>query len=372
MTIAVNTRLNNETQQEGYESFMFVMLEHLATKFPEHRFIYIFDRPYDANKKFPKHVLTIVAGPKTGGTLSLQYWFNYKIPALLRKHKAEVFLSMEGICSLRTKVPQCLLLSDLGFLHHPLLSKRSQYSYSTKFTPAFVAKAKSIATISDFSKSLIAERYSINAEQITVIKPIIDDIFKPVDWEEKERIKEQHAEGKAYFLFSGRINKHTNLINLLKAFSFFKKRQKSNMLLLIAADADETFKKALSTYKLRKEVKLLEQVSKEDLAKITAAAYAMVYPVLTSDLALPALQAMRSGVPVITANSNALSAIFGKAALYGNPDDHEALAEKMMLVFKDEGMAKQLITAGSDLLQRYQPDKMTDLLMRCILNAAGS
>ena len=66
-----------------------------------------------------------------------------------------------------------------------------------------------------------------------------------MDWEEKELIKEKYADGKAYFLFSGDINQRSNLINLLKAFSFFKKRQKSNMLLLIAGNADEAFKKEL-------------------------------------------------------------------------------------------------------------------------------
>jgi len=371
MTIAVNTRLNKETQPEGYEDFLFELLGHVAKRFPEHQFIYIFDKPYDAKLIFAKNVLTIVAGPKTSSSLRLQYWFNYKIPAILRKYKADVFLSTEGICSLRTKVPQCLLISDPGFLDHPQLLKRSQARFYKKFTPAFLAKAKSITTVSDFSRSLIADRYKINAEEIAVIKPVVNDIFQPIDWEEKEVIKEKYAEGKAYFLFNGDINQRSNLINLLKAFSFFKKRQKSNMLLLIAGNANEVFKKALKTYKLRGEVKLLEDLTREDLAKITAAAYAMVYPVLYAGIALPALQAMQCDVPVITSVTEALSSVFGKAALYVNPDAHEDIAEKMMLVFKDENKANELVKAGNDLLQQYQPGKTADLLMQCILKCAN-
>lgn len=372
MIIAVNTRLNKETQPEGYEGFLFEMLGHLSRRFPEYKFIYIFDQPYNAKQIFAKNVLTIVAGPKTSSTLRLQYWFNYRIPALLRKHKADVFLSMEDICSLRTKVPQCLLLTGLGFLDHPQLLKRSQARFCKKFTPAFLAKAKSIATVSDFSRSLIADRYKINPESIAVTNPIIDNIFKPIDWEEKEIIKEKYADGKAYFLFSGDVNEHSNLINLLKAFSFFKKRQRSSMLLLIAGNADESFKKALKTYKLRTEVKLLEDLEKEDLAKITAAAYALVYPVLYAVLVLPVLQAMHCAVPVITTNEPALTAVFGEAALYADHDDHEDIAEKMMLVFKDEDKANELVKAGNELLDQYEPGKNTDLLMQCILKAADS
>jgi glycosyltransferase involved in cell wall biosynthesis len=371
MIIAVNTRLNKETQPEGYEAFLFSLLDHLSKKFTQHQFIYVFDAPYK-NIVFPKNVISVVAGPKASSSLRLQYWFNYRIPAILRKHKADVFVSMEGICSLRTKVPQCLLLSDLSFLNYPELLKKSQARFYTKFTPAFAAKAKSIATVSVFSKSFIANRYKIKADEIAVINPIVDDIFKPLDWEEKEHIKEKYTEGKAYFLFSGDINQRSNLINLLKAFTFFKKRQKSNMILLLAGNADEAFRKELKTYKLRNEVKLLEAPDKAELAKITASAYAMVYPVFYDDMALPALQALQCNVPVVMSDAGALPSVFGEAAVYVNPESYEDIAQKIMLVFKDEDKANELVKAGNELLQQYQPGKTADLLMQCILKAANS
>jgi glycosyltransferase involved in cell wall biosynthesis len=327
MTIAVNTRLNKETQPEGYENFMFSMLDHLTKKFPQHQFLYIFDGPCDDKLIFPKNVLPIIAGPKTSNSLRLQYWFNYKIPALLRKHKADVFFSMEGICSLRTKIPQCLFISDCSFLQAHQI-KNTQSRFYKKFMPAFLKKAKAIATVSEYSKKLIAHHYKIEADTITVIHPGIDTIFKPLDWEAQELIKEKYAEGKAYFLFSGNINRRSNFINLLKAFSFFKKRQKSNMMLLIAGNADESFKKEIKTYKYRDEIKLVEGLDTTELAKMTASAYAMVYPVLYDDIALPSLQALQCNVPIIISNSGALTSVFGEAALYADPENFEDIAQK--------------------------------------------
>ena len=367
MIIAVNIRSNKETQSEGYEAFLFTTLNYLTNKFSQHQFLYIFDGPYDDNLIFPKNVLPIIVGPKTSNNLRLQYWFNYKIPSILRKHKAGVFLSMEGICSFRTKIPQCLLVSNLSFLQSHKIEKKSQAGFYKKNTAAFLAKAKAIATVSEYSKKLIADHYKIAAADIAVIHPIIDAVFEPLEWEEKEIIKEKYAEGKAYFLCSG----NSNLINLLKAFSFFKKRQKSNMLLLIAGNSNENFKKELKTYKFRSEVKLLEDLDNTELAKITAAAYAMVYPVLYDDIALPALQALQCNVPVITSDTGALPSIFGKAALYINPENYEDIAEKMMFVFKDEDKAKELVNAGKELMQQYQLDKTADLLMQCILECAN-
>ncbi len=372
MIIAVNTRLNKEGQPAGYKDLMFGLLDQVTKKYPQHRFLYITDKDFDEDHSFATNVTTIVTGPETRTSLRLQYWFNYKVPAILRKHKADVFLSMEGICSMRTKKPQCLLISDLGFLLDPRSAKKNNAGYYKKHTTRFLLKAKTIATVSDHARSIIADQYKISPDEIHVIRPAVDGIFKPIEWEEKEVIKEKYTEGKAFFLFSGDADQRSNLINLLKAFSFFKKRQKSNMLLVIAGQTGESFKKELKTYKYRIEVLLLENLSREELAKITAAAYAMVYPVLYTDLAIPALQAMQCGVPLVVSGKGSLPDVCGEAALYADPADFTQIAENMMLVFKDEYKAAALVNAGKLMLQQYNLDRSADLLMAAILKAAGN
>lgn len=367
MIIAVNTRLNKETQPEGYQTFMFSMLNYLTAKFPQQQFLFIFDEPYHDKLTFPKNATAIVSGPKTTSSLRLQYWFNYKIPAILRKNKADVFVSMEGICSVRSKVPQCLLVSSLPFLQSHAATKKGAGFYK-KNMAAFFTKANAIATVSEYLKKQIATHYKIAAENIAVVHPAADEIFRPLNWEAQEAVKERYADGKAYFLCST----NSNLINLLRAFTFFKKRQKSSMLLLIAGNTDEHFKKELKTYKLREEVKLLEDLDKTGLAKITAAAYAVVHPVLHDDIALPGLQALQCGIPLVTSDTGSLPSIFGEAALYVNPESFEDIAQKMMLVFKDEDNAKELVKAGNELMQQYQLDKNAGILMGCILKAANS
>ena len=130
------------------------------------------------------------------------------------------------------------------------------------------------------------------------------------------------------------------------------------MLLLIAGNADDAFKKELKTYKFRDEVKLLENLPKKELAKITAAAYAMVYPVLYTDFALPPLQAMQCEVPVIVPIPEPCLQSVENAALYADPDNFKDIAENMMLIFKDEDKAKELVNAGKALLQQYQLGKI--------------
>ncbi len=369
MIIAVNSRFIKNEQPEGYVNIMSATLNRLTQKFPEHKFLFIFDRPYSENLSFRENVQPIITGPETGSSLRLQYWLNYKIPALLKKHAAAVFISLDGTCSLRTKTPQCILVHDLGFINDTAAKKTWLTRFYKKNMPAFLAKAKCVVTVSDHLRSTLVDKYKLNEATIDIIKPGIANVFKAIDWEEKEKIKEKYTDGKAYFLFSGVINENSNLINLLKAFTFFKKRQKSNMLLLITGKANESFKKEFKRYRLRDEVRLLEDLSMQELAEITGAAYAMVYPVIYSDLALPPLQAMQCAVPVVTSSIESLAALYGNAALYADATDFKDIAEKMMLVYKDEDKAKELTTAGSLLVKQYRPDDAADRLMQSILKA---
>jgi len=373
MTIAVSTGYITGGWPEAYRNLIAECFTRLAEKYPQHKFLFISDKPHDEDHTSAENIRVIVTGPQIKNSLLLQYWFNYKIPAVLRKHKADVFVCMDGICSLRTKLPQCLVLQDLSFLQQPEFFKGYLRFYK-KYTAKFLAKAGSIATLSEYSKKLVINKYKTGADKIDVIHGALDEIFKPISFEEKEKIKESYAEGKEYFLFTGNIDLRSNLINLLKAFSFFKKRQKSNMMLLIAGKEDESyeqFSNDLKTFKFRNEVKLLGYPPKEELAKITAAAYAFVYPTSYEDFATGPLQAMQCGVSVVTGNAGSLPELCGEAALYCDPADFKDIADKMMLVFKDENKAKELVNLGKIQAQRYNWDKTAGLVWQTILKAVN-
>lgn len=372
MTIAVDTRFLADARKIDRTDFLCRCLAGLTEKYPRHQFLYISDKPFDTKIVFSKNVIPVVKGPAAKNSLLLQYWFNYKLPFLLKKYKADVFLGLEGICSLRTQVPQCLVIQDASFLQSPALTKKAYQRFLKKNTPEFLTKAKKIVTVSEFSKSVLTGRYKTEPAKIEVAYGFLSEIFKPLSQKEKETVKESFTGGKEYFLSCGNEHTENNLTNLLKAFSFFKKRQKSNMMLLLAGEMGKQFNKDLKTYKFRNDVILAGKLPEQDLAKVTATAYALVYPVLHDDFAWPPLQAMQCEVPVIAAGNGVLPEICGNAALYVQPGDYEDIAYKMMLVFKDENKAKELVNEGKIQSALYNRDKTIDLLGQAVLKAANA
>ncbi len=90
----------------------------------------------------------------------------------------------------------------------------------------------------------------------------------------------------------------------------------------------------------------------------------------TIDFPAHALQAMKSGVPVIAASNGVMPEIFGDAALYADPDNFKEIAVKMMLLFRDEKLRKILIEKGKIQAEKYSWNDTADLLWKEIEKCA--
>ena len=117
MVIAVNTRFWLGSHHEGYGYFIQEVFGRLAAQHRQHRFYFLFDRPVHPSITLPPGVTPIVAGPPARHPLLWKWWYDVAVLRELKKIKADVFVSPDGFASLTTKVPQCLVVHDLGFLH---------------------------------------------------------------------------------------------------------------------------------------------------------------------------------------------------------------------------------------------------------------
>jgi glycosyltransferase involved in cell wall biosynthesis len=162
-------------------------------------------------------------------------------------------------------------------------------------------------------------------------------------------------------------------MNLLKAFSLFKKWQNSNMQLLVAgrlAWQYEDLIEKLKTYKYREDVVMLNYVSDEQLAKITASAYALVYPSLFEGFGLPIIEAMQAGTPVICSDTSSMPEASADAALFADPNSPDAIAKQMLAIYKDESLRDELVQKGKRRAAEFSWDTTADLVWTAILKTA--
>ena len=369
MKIAVNARFLNASYREGFGNFIYEIFSRLVKRFPQHEFIFIYDRPVTETVISGANTRTVFTGPAARHPLLWKLWYDVRVPAVLRKYKADVFISCDGFCSLSTKVPQCLVIHDIAWYHYPSHVPRSHLLYFRRYIPRFLKKATTVVTVSEFSRQDIAAVFNTPPSKFTVIPNGVKAVFQPLSPDEKSLVKAKYTDGREYLVYTGAIHPRKNLINLLKAFSLFKKRLHTGMKLVIAgrlAWKNDDFSKKLKTYRYREDVVLTGYLEDAELARVTASAYAMVYPSLFEGFAVPVIEAMQAAVPVITSANSAMAETGGDAALYADPADPADIAEKMMLLYKDENLRNELVRKGTDRARNFNWDDVAEQFWHAI------
>lgn len=354
MIIAINTRvISGETiiSKILVDYFLKLALIH-----PQHQFILIAEQDIRLLKSLPHNLEQHVLPQQSDNSLFWKLWYHYKLPAAVRKLKVDKLISTDGISSKRIKIPQYLVVNELGFINAPQ-NFPANYSRFAKLNSAdFFRKAKKIIALSSYVKTEIIKNFKISDSKISVWHPGILELYKPLDFEAAEKIKEQHTEGKDYFLFYGAIQTKSNLVTLLKAFSLFKKRQKSNMQLVLAVseiNPENEFVKSIALYKYKDDVKLIVPGNEQELASIIGAAYACINTSALCVDIISLLRSLKSAVPVIAGNYFSAIDYLGEAALYTDASSVDVLAEKMMLLYKDEKARNEIIDKGLAQAKQY-------------------
>jgi len=371
MIIAVNTVFFPGANSAKEQSWTIQYFSRLAAWQPEHQFIFISNDKLATIPAEAKNTSLVVTGQPFKSVIGLNLWYHYRLPAVLKKIKADVLVNIGGMACFRTTTPQLLMLDDTSYLE-PSRRLTKAGRYFKKKLPAFLKKSKTILLSTAYAKERVARSFPA-ADQLKVLQPGIDDDFKPIGWEEKEKWKDQLTGGKEYFLVTGTVNGSADLINLLKAFSLFKKRQKSNMQLLLLTDAtqDKAFMEAFKTYKYREEVLLMADNAHATIPYIIASAYALVCPAGGKGFEPLSLQAMRCKTPVIAFNNEALAGLAEDAILFINPADPQQTANALMLLFKDETERNRLIGRGTALSGTFSWDKSAAALWQHILESTN-
>jgi glycosyltransferase involved in cell wall biosynthesis len=176
-------------------------------------------------------------------------------------------------------------------------------------------------------------------------------------------------------MYAGAIHPRKNLVNLLKGYSLFKKRQRSNMKLVLAgrmAWKNDAFLQLLASYKYKTDVVLLNYVDEQQLALLMGTAYALVYPSFFEGFGVPVLEAINCGVPPLTSAHSSMQEIGEEAALYFNPNDPADIGDKLMLIYKDETLRKNLIENGKSIRLKYSWQQTADRLWQCMMKAVQS
>lgn len=369
MKIAVNTRLLLPNQLEGIGWFAHELLRRLVHNHPKVTFHFFFDRPFDQRFVFGDNVQPHVLFPPARHPLLWYAWFEWAVYRKMQQLRPDVFFSPEAYLSLQSRVPTIMTIHDLSVLHYPEHVNWANRRYVRHFYPRFVKKAHQIVTVSQFSKQDIIQHYPDAAAKIQVVYNGARQEYRGHTPREIEVTRNQYSEGNPYFLYVGALQPRKNISRLLQAFDQFKNgRPNPFRLLLVGRKAWMTDHMESVYQKMthREAVHFLDYQPLEVVSQLMGAAHALAYVSLFEGFGIPLLEAMQSGVPVLTSNTTSMPEVAGEAGLCVNPEDVEAIAQGFSRLAFDTQLYQKMCAATALQAAKFRWDASAEKLWRLL------
>ncbi len=363
MKVAVNGRFLLP-RLEGIGHYTFQLLDHLSLLHPDDEYHVIVDRdihmPFMDRPNVHRHVLA----PPTRHPLLWYYWFEWRIPSLLKKIGADIFFSPDGFLSLRTECPTVLTIHDLAYIHYSEGTQRSHLTYLRKYIPQFIERAEEVIAVSDFTADDIKTQFSGLSSKIRTIPNGVSHDFHPLDTKDQIACRKCYTDGKPYFIYVGSIHPRKNVAFLIRAFDQYIDQTGDGVCLVLAGriawKANQTVD-ALHKSNNKDQIIQLTDIDGK-IPTLIASAEAMCYVSLFEGFGLPVLEAMACGTAVITSVNSPMQEVCGELAHYVVPTDIDSICAAMINIRSKSPDIKKSEEKLRSRASRYSWEKAAILL----------
>lgn len=374
MKIAISARTLRYSPVDGISRFTGEVVKRLVSGHPEHQFILVFDRPPDKRFIFPGNTSVEVLRPATRHPFLWYIWHEFQLPGLLKRSGADIFLSPDGIISLRSKIPSVSVIHDINFFHRPKDVPLITSIYYRHFFPEFAGKAKRIITVSEFCRTDISANLNISRDKIDVAWNGVSSYFANPGKEITDNYRKDLTGGIPYFLFVSNFSPRKNIPGLIKGYNLFRERSVMNFKMVLTGGRlflNSETDRLIRSSPWSKDIIVTGPIMHEDLNLLYSSALALVFVPWFEGFGIPAAEAMRCGVPVILSDRTSLPEIGGKAALYADPGNAESISGAMIRIASDEGLRSSLSMAGHEQSLKFNWDDTARSVWSSIEKAAG-
>ncbi|MDF2516763.1 MAG: glycosyl transferase family 1 [Sphingobacterium sp.] len=296
-------------------------------------------------------------------------WRNNRIVNDLIQDKIDIYHGLSGEIPFnlhKTAIKSITTIHDLIFIRFPELYKPiDRYIYNQKAKHAVLQSDKIIA-ISQQTKSDLIDTYNLAEDKIEVIYQTCHTSFKTKKTQEqKDAIRTKYNLPQHFILNVGTIEPRKNAFQIVKA---IEKLDTSLVIVGRKTNYAKEIMRFVERTGMAKRVLFMEGLSMQELATIYVMADLFVYPSKFEGFGIPIIEALYSGLPVITSNSGVFPEAGGPSSCYVNPEDIDAIQFAIESILSSDSIRSQMINNGLEYVKRFDEDRIASQLIQCYKN----
>ncbi len=354
---------------QGSRTHCLELFSRVVAGTPECDFIVLAAEPQkllDFNGRFNSPNVTLVAMRPAAAAVRLLW----QLPHLVRQHRMDL-LHTQYIAPPFSPCATAVTVHDILFESHPEYFDKLFVLRSRLLVRHSVRKSAKIFTVSDFSRRQISETFRISLDTIHTIHNGADGARFFPGSEGREVAENAGLEPGQYFLTVGRLEPRKNHANLLRAWARLAEPRPR---LAIVGQRHFGYNEALDlirTLRLESDVVVLEGISDGQLPAIYRNAKAFIYCSWAEGFGMPVLEAMASGIPVISSATTALPEICADAALLVSPENVNEIGDAIRELDQKAGVRQKLILRGLGRVENFDWKKSADIVRKVYLEYFG-
>jgi glycosyltransferase involved in cell wall biosynthesis len=267
-------------------------------------------------------------------------------------------------------------IHDIIHLLYPeFLPSRLAFLYARRMIHRSLTRGDRIIAVSQNTRADLMQHFAVNGKKIEVIYNGVEDLFRrPLPEDEIERWLRSLGITRPYLLFVGNPKPHKNLDTVVQAYA--RARQLAPFdapLVCVGNRSGSEFKirQRAEHLGLGEQVRLLGHVAQEALPAIYQGATLFLYPTLYEGFGLPVIEAMASGVAVITSSTSALKEIAEGYAHLVDPLDIPAMAKAIAQCMTDHEHRAALARLGRRRAEDFRWEQTAARTLAVYLSVLG-
>jgi len=286
-------------------------------------------------------------------------WRSFDLSRKLKKDGIDLYHGLSNELPIgihKSQIKSVITIHDLIFLEHPeLYQSFSRNVYKSKVRYGTRVANKVIAA-SEQTKQDIIRFLNVDENRIRVVyQGCHRQFYSRVSEETMQNTHQRFALPSEYLLYVGTIEERKNLLKIAQALH----HGNIDFPLVVVGRKTAYFNQVKQFIERTglSNIYFLDQVQASDLPAIYQGSSGFIYPSSYEGFGIPVLEALNSGVPVITSRGGCLEETAGKGGLLIDPTDQEEMIHAIRQVLETSALRDRLIREGGAHALKFREEQ---------------
>ncbi len=348
------------------------LLQHLAREVEAtgDEIVVLSNKPIDTERPLPAHV-RVHEGHRFPVRIG---WMQMRAARALDAVRPDVAHFTNGMMPIGSPVSTIVTIHDMSLRLYPQCHPVRRLLLNRPLMRVAITQAASIVTVSDSARKDLQRLHGVPADRVSVVHEAASPAFRPIaDRAELDRVRERYGLPPVFALYVGTIEPRKNLSRLIDAFAVARARGIPHHLVCVGPYgwSSRDLAGRVERLGLNETVHFTGYADFKDLPALYNLAEFFIFPSLYEGFGLPVVEAMASGIPVITSNTSSLGEIAGGAALTVDPTSIEALTEAIGRLATDGELRHEIALRGLQRSRMFSWTQTAKEMLAVYHRAAG-